>query len=251
MNIEKEEEGDALNYHDMLTRLGLGSAHPGGYNATLDCLDLLNDLGQQHILEIGCGTGRTATALAKLGHKVTALDIREGMILKAKQRARHENVSINWVIGDACSLPFDDHSFDSIIIESVTVFVNIKKALPEYFRVLKNNGSIYDREMMALEQLSVELRNQIFELYGAKYVPSANQWQELYRMAGFNDVSIYNRIQISEELMRHSTEIPDPYQIVDEDLFHDPSFFEISISNSVLMQETAPYLEHGIIIAKK
>lgn len=240
-----------MDYQDMLTRLGLGSAHPGGFNATLDCLELLKETPNQNILEVGCGTGRTATLLAKMGHHVTAIDIREGMIIKAKKRAEYEGVRVNWIIGDACNLPFSTQSFDRIIVESVSVFVDVEKALSEYFRVLKNNGSIFDREMMALDDLSVELKRKIKDLYGTKFVPSPKQWHDLFIKAGFKEVSIMNMTKIKDELMKENHETPDSYQLVDEDLLLDPSFFEISVKNSELMLETAPHLAHGIIVANK
>ncbi len=240
-----------MNYQDMLTKLGLGSAHPGGFNATLDCLKLLDHTVQQKILEVGCGTGRTATTLAKMGHDVTAVDIREGMIKKAEKRAAYESVNIEFLVGDVCNLPFKEKSFDVVIVESVTVFVDLEKAISEYIRVLKYGGRIYDREMMGLKQLTIELRNKIRELYGALVVPSPMQWQEIFIKAGFNNVSISNFISIENEIKKNKEEIEDPYQIIDEDLLQNPDFFELSLKNNELMIKTAPHLGHGIIMGTK
>lgn len=240
-----------MDYQDMLAKLGLGSAHPGGYNATLRCLQLLKDSPAQNILEVGCGTGRTATTLAKRGHRVTAIDIREHMIEKAQRRAMLEGVHINWIVGDACNLPFANESFDSIIIESSTVFVDPSKAISEYYRVLKNGGSIYDREMIASESLTEESINKIACLYGVKSVPSASEWKQLFKNAKFHKVSIEQHANVAEELSRTLTEPVDQYQFIDQDLFHDPKFFQLSQKNSKLMFEIAPYLEHGVIIGIK
>lgn len=240
-----------MDYQDMLTKLGLGSAHPGGFNGTLDCLKLIEHTTSKKILEVGCGTGRTATTLAKMGHTVTAVDIREGMINKAIKRAANEGVNIHFIVGDACKLPFDDHCFDIVIIESVTVFVNIDKAISEYLRVLKSTGKVYDREMMGLEHLTTQLRKKICDLYGANFVPSPEQWIELYKNASFNHVSIVSLTSIENELKNEREEIADPYQFMDDDLLLDPSFFELSIKNTELMLETAPHLAHGIIVGTK
>ncbi|MCB4792120.1 MAG: methyltransferase domain-containing protein [Elusimicrobia bacterium] len=45
-----------------------------------------------HLLEIGCGTGEEAIALAKIGVRITAIDISSSMIECSKQKAKNENV---------------------------------------------------------------------------------------------------------------------------------------------------------------
>lgn len=240
-----------MDYQDMLSKLGLGSAHPGGFNATLDCLKLIDHTTKKNILEVGCGTGRTAAAFAKMGHSVTALDIRETMINKAQKRAECEDVEIKFVVGDACNLPFDVNCFDIVLIESVTVFININRAVSEYLRVLKPDGKVYDREMMGLEHLNMQLRKKIYDLYGAKVVPSPEQWIEIYRKGSFNNVTISYLTSIDNELRTEREELDDPYQFMDNDLLLDPAFFELSIKNTELMIETAPHLAHGIIVGTK
>ena len=47
--------------------------------------------------DLGCGTGIDSISLSNLGLKVTAFDISEGMINKAKQNAERENVQINFI----------------------------------------------------------------------------------------------------------------------------------------------------------
>src|SRR5689334_10975526 len=52
-------------------------------------------LGSQHfdsILEIGCGTGKNTVVLAQIGSRVHALDFSQGMIEKAKEKVKAENV---------------------------------------------------------------------------------------------------------------------------------------------------------------
>lgn len=239
-----------MNYQDMLAKLGAGSAHPGGYNATLECLKLLKDLPKMDILEVGCGTGRTATALAELGHRVTALDIRPKMIEKAKVRSRDSNNEINWLVGDACNLPLKDCSFDLIIVESVTIFTPIEQSLTEYYRVLKNNGVIYDREMISMG-LTKDLRSKIQKLYNVDFVPDVNQWIKKFEDAKFKNISIEQLTIIKDDLMANKQEKIDHHQIIDEDLFLDQSFIQLTIKNSDLMFESASYLAHGIIVCRK
>jgi malonyl-CoA O-methyltransferase len=46
----------------------------------------------QHILEIGCGTGKNTVFLAEIGQTVHALDFSEGMLAKARARVQADNV---------------------------------------------------------------------------------------------------------------------------------------------------------------
>jgi SAM-dependent methyltransferase len=51
-------------------------------------------------LDVGCGTGRDAVYLAKLGWQVTAVDVAGEAIARARQRAADEGVEVHWVAAD-------------------------------------------------------------------------------------------------------------------------------------------------------
>jgi len=55
-------------------------------------------------LDVGCGTGRDAVYLAQRGWHVTAVDIVDDAIAKARQRAADEGVRVQWVAGDVSAL---------------------------------------------------------------------------------------------------------------------------------------------------
>ena len=59
------------------------------------------------ILDIGCGTGKTAIALAKNGYRVMGGDISNAMLEKAVQNARQENVSIAFEQMDMTGMDLD------------------------------------------------------------------------------------------------------------------------------------------------
>ncbi|MDQ0326063.1 SAM-dependent methyltransferase [Rhodopseudomonas julia] len=78
------------------------------------------------ILDIGCGTGALARALARRGHTVTAADPAPAMLAVARRGAGAERV--DWVEGDATtrhtSAPFDlilmtGHSFQCLLSDEV------------------------------------------------------------------------------------------------------------------------------------
>jgi SAM-dependent methyltransferase len=57
------------------------------------------------ILDVGCGYGRHAIALAKLGYDVVGVDVSDYLLSLARDRSATENVSVQWVQGDMRSLP--------------------------------------------------------------------------------------------------------------------------------------------------
>lgn len=54
------------------------------------------NLAQKSVLDVGCGGGILAESMAKLGAKVTGIDLSEAAITIAKQHAKTENLSINY-----------------------------------------------------------------------------------------------------------------------------------------------------------
>ena len=58
------------------------------------------------ILDIGCGTGRHAIELTKRGYQVTGIDLSEGQLNRAREKAEKEGLSIPLLRQDARNLPF-------------------------------------------------------------------------------------------------------------------------------------------------
>ncbi len=56
-------------------------------------------------LDVGCGSGRDAVHLAKCGWQVTAVDLADAAIAKARQRAEEEGAEVEWIAGDVSDLP--------------------------------------------------------------------------------------------------------------------------------------------------
>ena len=68
---------------------------------------------EMKILDVGCGTGRHAINLATKGYKnITAIDLSPGMIKAAKETAKKKNVQVDFRLGDARELPFENE-FDA------------------------------------------------------------------------------------------------------------------------------------------
>ena len=68
-------------------------------------------------LDLCCGTGDIAFALAARGAEVTGLDFSEPMLAVARSRTQNSKLKTqNFIQGDALNIPFPDASFDIVTI---------------------------------------------------------------------------------------------------------------------------------------
>ena len=95
------------------------------------------------IIDVGCGTGRTAVAIAQMGFSVLALD-RVPAMLDQTQRHAAEAMVANQVIpklGDVSALQFENHSFHLTIALGLLPWVSDpSQALGEMLRVTRRDG---------------------------------------------------------------------------------------------------------------
>lgn len=105
-------------------------------------LPTMGDLQGKRVLELGTGTGGTATLLAKRGASVVGIDLLPFRLDEAKDRVRQHNVSkaVDFSLMDATQLAFPDNTFDFVISKSVLVFTEHGQTAKECNRVLKPNG---------------------------------------------------------------------------------------------------------------
>jgi 2-polyprenyl-3-methyl-5-hydroxy-6-metoxy-1,4-benzoquinol methylase len=70
---------------------------------------------EMKILDVGCGTGRHAINLATKGYKnITGIDLSPTMIGAAQAAAEEKKVSVDFRVGDARELPFENE-FDAAL----------------------------------------------------------------------------------------------------------------------------------------
>jgi SAM-dependent methyltransferase len=102
-------------------------------------LDAVGAGPEMRLLDVATGPGYVAAAAWKRGASVTAIDFSPPMLAVAHQR----NPAIEFVEGDAEALPFDNGSFDALVMNFGMLHLERPdQALEEGYRVLRPRGRI-------------------------------------------------------------------------------------------------------------
>lgn len=135
--------------------LGLGCGNPVAISSIKE-----GDI----VLDLGSGAGFDAfLAAQKVGDKgrVIGVDMTEEMINKATDIAvKRGYKNVEFKLADIEELPLDDESIDIIISNCVINLAPDKaKVFVESYRVLKSGGKMYISDIVLLEELSEEQKN--------------------------------------------------------------------------------------------
>ncbi len=119
-------------------------------------MDWLAPRPHTHLLDVAGGTGDIAFRYldrVKDQARATVLDMTEDMLIEGERRAqtRKHADALDWVVGDAMALPFEDNSFDAYTISfGIRNVTRIPDALAEAYRVLKPGGRLMVLEFSQL-----------------------------------------------------------------------------------------------------
>jgi demethylmenaquinone methyltransferase/2-methoxy-6-polyprenyl-1,4-benzoquinol methylase len=140
-------------------------------------LDWLAPRPGQRLLDVAGGTGDVAFRFldrAKGAHAVVC-DLTEGMLEAGRARAEAEarTEALDWVVGDAMALPFEDGSFDAYTISfGIRNVTRIGDALSEAYRVLRPGGRLM---VLEFSQVPNPLMRRAYDLYSFQVIPRMGQ----------------------------------------------------------------------------
>ncbi len=177
------------------------------------------------ILDLATGTADLAIAMAKHNPQahIIGLDISEKMLEIGKEKIASQSLEsqVELHLGDAASLPFENHSFDTVTVAfGVRNFEDLDKGLSEISRVLKPNGQAVILEFSMPENFPVK---QIYRLYFKHILPKIGR-------AVSKDASAYTYLPASVER------------------FPKPKAFQQVLVNHGLTQCEAKKLSFGIAV---
>jgi ubiquinone/menaquinone biosynthesis C-methylase UbiE len=156
------------------------------------------------VLDLGSGAGFDSfLAAEKVGNsgKVIGVDMTQEMLEKAKANAvKYGYSNVEFRFGDIEALPVEDKSVNIIISNCVINLAPDKeKVFREAFRVLKPGGRMYLSDMVLLDELPEDLKNNKDLLTGC--VAGAllkEKYLKLLKEAGFSVEILSEDSEISE-----------------------------------------------------
>ncbi|MDH4170747.1 MAG: class I SAM-dependent methyltransferase [Acidimicrobiia bacterium] len=105
---------------------------------------LLGDLADRRVLELGCGMGHTAVAMARAGARVTAIDPDDGELRHGRDLAHEHEVSVEWRSGDLADLAFlPAEGFDLVVaVHSLAATDHAERVMRQVHRTLRPGGAL-------------------------------------------------------------------------------------------------------------
>lgn len=103
----------------------------------------LNPQPGERVLDLATGTGWTSRVVARRGAHVVGVDIACDLLDAARVKADEARLKIDYQLGDAESLPFEDASFDAVVSTFGVMFAGgAEAAAAEIARVCRRGGRI-------------------------------------------------------------------------------------------------------------
>jgi len=136
-------------------------------------MDWLAPRAGERLLDVAGGTGDISFRFIKRAGRAEAvvLDMTEAMLIEGRKRAEAARLagSLDWVVGDAMALPFEDATFDTYTISfGIRNVTRIADALSEAYRVLKPGGRLM---VLEFSQIPVPGMQKLYDLYSFNVIP--------------------------------------------------------------------------------
>ena len=183
-----------LDPYAFLAVLGKRVIHPGGRRSSEELFRRADFQRDQQVLDVGCGVGTSAITIARqFGGSVTAVDISPIMLSRARSNVQRTGLAGQVAVryGDILALDFPDNTFDRVIAEAVTMFVDRPRAVRELIRVCKPGGRVLATEFFWREPPTAEAREVFLgQVCPGMQVDTLEEWVHLYEDAGLSATQV-------------------------------------------------------------
>jgi SAM-dependent methyltransferase len=128
--------------------------------------------GCRNVLEIGCGFGAFARAVAERAEHVTAMDLSPEMIEIAGERS--EGISnLEFVLGDFLRVPLQEESYDCIATLATLHHLPLVEALTRMKSLLRPGGTLLLHDLTAPSNFA----DRAFDLFRMPFSMAVRLWQ--------------------------------------------------------------------------
>ena len=196
------------DYHPSLENLiesefiGIESLHRGAVETTKELADLCKVTENSRLLDIASGTGEgTCFLVEEFKCHAVGIDISQVMVRRAKEKARKKNLNIDFKIGDAHHLPFEDNSFDVVIAECVVCALDKKIAIAEMIRVATPGGFIGIHDICWKEDTPNDLKVRLKEIENES-PETLEGWKKLFSESGLENCSATDKSHLMPAWMK-------------------------------------------------
>jgi ubiquinone/menaquinone biosynthesis C-methylase UbiE len=149
-NIDVSRPADETDpFAEYYARESLSAGTIARFQATQDAiLRVRRMLGlsteQLDVADIGCGAATQCMMWAKLGHRVSGMDVNEPLIEIGRRRVADAKLPIDLQVGTATQLSWASGSMDVCLLpELLEHVVDWRRVLGEAARILRPNGILY------------------------------------------------------------------------------------------------------------
>lgn len=166
--------GNVASKYDIMNDVMSGGVHRIWKDAMMDWLA---PRAGQRLLDVAGGTGDISFRFLKRAGRAhaTVLDLTEAMLIEGRKRAEAAQMhdQLDWVVGDAMHLPFEDNSFDVYTISfGIRNVTRPQEALNEAFRVLKPGGRLVVLEFSHIPNTTLQWA---YDRYSFNIIPVMGQ----------------------------------------------------------------------------
>lgn len=97
---------------------------------------------EDRVFEIGCGTGNATLPISKYVKEITATDISEDMIQKAREKAEKRSIdNITFCKGELTRMKIEPESYDVVVAYNVLLYMkNREEVIEKIYEILKPGG---------------------------------------------------------------------------------------------------------------
>lgn len=162
--------------------------------------EIIKKYSKSDLLDFGCAIGEKTYKFAPI-IRITGIDISTRSVEIANKLALKYNVNGQYLVMDCESLKFENKKFDIVYDFGTFSSIDMKKALPEICRVLKNDGYLISIETLGNNPL-LSFKRMLNVLSGTRtewaagHIMKIGDWKNFSKYFGESEIKYFSFLTI-------------------------------------------------------